>query len=266
MAKLTKKSYQRKAMVMGGVIFASCALFATGFAAFVVSSSASNGIGGSVNVGTISDASITIDSLNLTKNAFSFDAKEGDNTGRVRCDGTNFENLSTTVSGKFSPSNYVNEFTVELRIGTWNAEKKDVDLNEAAEKRIDDAITKKYIVAPTCWKNPVKLTFGTQITEAEEGEGSNKKKVASFSYEIAFKWGAHFAVDGVEENAKNPSEFYDETGVASTYPDTGENSYLNDLNKFYKTMTGVDNGSKAVPEMKFCVKLVASTSGSSRGA
>ena len=43
MAKLTKKSYQRKAMVMGGIVFASCALFATGFAAFVVSSSASYG-------------------------------------------------------------------------------------------------------------------------------------------------------------------------------------------------------------------------------
>lgn len=251
MAKLTKKSYQRKAMVMGGIIFASCALFATGFAAFVVSSSASYGIGGKVNVGTISDKSITFTDVALSDPNFSFDAKKDDNTGRVRWDKTNFENLETTVTGKFSPSDYVNEFTVELRLGTWADSNKDVTIDAAAEKRIDAAIEAGYIVAPACYKHPFKLSFsgeGAQITETEE-------KVASFTYKIAFQWGEHF-------NRMNPSEFYDQTGIASSYPDEGDGSYLNDLNKFYKTMTGVESGSTQTPlEMNFCVKLVASTSG-----
>ena len=256
MAKLTKKSYQRKAMVMGGIIFASCALFATGFAAFVVSSSASHGIGGKVNVGTISDKSITFTDVKLSETNFSFDAKEGDNTGRVRWDGTNSENLETTVTGKFSPSDYVNEFTVELRLGTWSGSSKDVAVDTDAEKRIDEAVKAGYIVTPACYQHPVKLSFssgeGAQITETV---GEDGVKVASFTYEIAFQWGEHF-------KGMNPSEFYDQTGIASSYPDEGVNSYRKDLNEFYKTMTGVENGSTQTPaEMNFCVKLVASTSG-----
>lgn len=254
MAKLTKKSYQRKAMVMGGIIFASCALFATGFAAFVVSSSASHGIGGKVNVGTISDKSITFTDVALSAPNFSFDAKKDDNSGRVRWDGTNSENLKTTVTGKFSPSDYVNEFTVELRLGNWDDSNKDVTVDTKAEARIDAAVAAGYIVAPRCYKNPVPLLFsgeGAQITET----GENGVKVASFTYEIAFQWGEHF-------KGMNPSEFYDQTGIASSYPDEGEKSYRNDLNKFYKTMTGVESGSSQTPlEMNFCVKLVASTSG-----
>ena len=256
MAKLTKKSYQRKAMVMGGIIFASCALFATGFAAFVVSSSASHGIGGKVNVGTISDKSIKFTDVKLSAPNFSFDAKKDDNSGRVRWDGTNSENLKTTVTGKFSPSDYVNEFTVELRLGNWDDSNKDVAVNAAAETRIQNAIDAGYIVAPACYQHPVKLSFspgeGAQITETD---GENGVKVASFTYEIAFQWGEHF-------KGKNPSEFYDQTGIASSYPDEGDGSYRNDLNKFYKTMTGVESGSTQTPlEMNFCVKLIASTSG-----
>ena len=72
---------------------------------------------------------------------------------------------------------------------------------------------------------------------------------------LGFRWGEAF-------HHMNPSEFYDQTGIASSYPDEGEKSYRNDLNKFYKTMTGVESGSTQTPlEMNFCVKLVASTSG-----
>ena len=252
MAKLTKKSYQRKAMVMGGIIFASCALFATGFAAFVVSSSASYGIGGKVNVGTISDKSITFTDVKLSAPNFSFDAKKDDNSGRVRWDGTNSENLETTVTGKFSPSDYVNEFTVELRLGNWDNSNKDVAVNDAAETRIKNAIDAGYIVAPACYQHPVKLSFPGEDANAKITVAEN---VASFTYKIAFQWGEHF-------NHMNPSEFYDQTGIASSYPDEGEKSYRNDLNKFYKTMTGVESGSTQTPlEMNFCVKLVASTSG-----
>ena len=58
MAKLTKKSYRRKRMLMGLALFMSVALISTGFAAWVISSSVEKESNSNVQVGTISDKSI----------------------------------------------------------------------------------------------------------------------------------------------------------------------------------------------------------------
>lgn len=257
MAKLTKKSYQRKAMVLGGIIFASCALFATGFAAFVVSASATSGVGGSVSVGTISDKAITIESK-LSTDKIVFDAREGDNTGRVRWDGTNFANLETHVSGTFKPSSYVNEFTVNLRMGTVAEDGKTINIDEAAEARMQAASEAGYIVLPACFgaDKAKKLEFGT---EQLKEDGSND--TATFNYDITFAWGNHF-------NGKNPSEYYDSNEGLSSYPDEtkdGKTGYLDDLKAFYKTMVGKDAPSDeeagSIPAQNFVVVLKADTSG-----
>ena len=75
MAKLTRKSYQRKAMVVGATAFAGIALVATGFAAWVISSSATKNVQGNVNVGVVSDKSIEL-TVKPIAGSFSFDAKE----------------------------------------------------------------------------------------------------------------------------------------------------------------------------------------------
>ncbi len=254
MAKLTKKSYQRKAMVLGGVIFASCALFATGFAAFVVSSSATSGVGGGISVGTISDKAITITSK-LSTDKIIFDALKDDNTGRVRWDGKNSANLTTTVSGTFTPSSYVNQFSVNLRMGTVGADGKTITFDKEAETRMQNAATNKYIVLPTCFGegNEQRLSFGSaSLTEDQS------KDTATFNYEISFAWGEHF-------KGQNPSVFYDTEEAKTSYPNEGEKSYLADLKAFYKTMTGVDAPSDAeagsIPVQNFVVVLNADTSG-----
>lgn len=265
MAKLTRKSYQRKAMVVGATAFAGIALVATGFAAWVISSSATKNVQGNVQVGTISEKSIEITGVEFkevdgTRNYFSFEPAKDDNTGRVRCDGTNSENLSLKVTGKYSPANYVNSFSIALRMGTVadNVFEADTD----AETRLTEAETANYITLPACWKDGVTVKTnaagivgedkGMTITVAEE----SGKKVATFTYTIFFAWGSHF-------NNMNPSLFYDSPDCPAQYEGDG---YKTDLIKFYEKMAGVTYD-KDHPEkdpfktLNFAILVTADTSG-----
>jgi len=278
MAKLTRKSYQRKAMVVGATAFAGIALMATGFAAWVISSSATRNVQGGVQVGTISNKSIEITNVEFeepgplgehetARKYFSFEPTKGDNSGRVRCDGKNWENLSLKVTGKYSPADYVNSFSIALRMGTVDT-KGDFAVDTAAEGRLSAAQTANYITLPTCWAGGttdgkgvtvntnatgiVGEPNGMAITVAEEGG----KKVATFTYTISFAWGSHF-------NNMNPSEYYDtEEGKTAHKGD----AYKTDLGEFYKTMTGEDYNPKVEPtesykKMNFAIIINADTSG-----
>lgn len=260
MAKLTRKSYQRKAMVVGATAFAGIALVATGFAAWVISSSATKNVQGNVNVGVVADKSIQLTVDPITEK-FSFDAKEGDNTGRVRCDGHNFENLSITVKGNYTNATMVNKFSIALRMGTMASETAEPVFDETAEGRFNTAAgeTKKYIVLPDC--------FGTNaVTFNTKGESIEGKRLtvtgdnATFEYKISFKWGDFF-------KGMNPSEYYD-TGDGALIPDA---KYKSDLKDFYSTLTGdteavepdITNGFK---KLNFVVVVTADTSGSATPA
>lgn len=283
MAKLTRKSYQRKAMVVGATAFAGIALVATGFAAWVISSSATKNVQGGVQVGTISNKSIEITEVKFeepgplgegetARKYFSFEPTKGDNTGRVRCDGVNWENLSLKVTGKYSPADYVNSFSIALRMGTVDT-KGDFAVDTAAEGRLSAAQTDNYITLPTCWAGGttdgkgvtvntnatgiVGEPNGMAITVAEEGG----KKVATFTYTISFAWGSHF-------KNMNPSEYYDTDEGKNSYKG---NAYLTDLGNFYKAMTGEEYNpdvepAKAYKEMNFAIIINADTSGAATPA
>lgn len=278
MAKLTRKSYQRKAMVVGATAFAGIALVATGFAAWVISSSATKNVQGGVQVGTISNKSIEITEVKFEKPGplgedetareyFSFEPTKGDNSGRVRCDGKNWENLSLKVTGKYSPADYVNSFSIALRMGTVDS-KGGFAVDAAAETRLADAQTANYITLPTCWAGGttdgkgvtvntnangiVGETKGMAITVAEEAG----KKVATFTYTISFAWGSHF-------NNMNPSEYYDTDEGKTAYKG---DAYKTDLGNLYKAMTGEDYNpevepTKAYKEMNFAIIVNADTNG-----
>lgn len=279
MAKLTRKSYQRKAMVVGATAFAGIALVATGFAAWVISSSATKNVQGGVQVGTISNKSIEITNVEFeepgplgkdetARKYFSFEPTKGDNTGRVRCDGVNWENLSLKVTGKYSPADYVNSFSIALRMGTVDEAKNEFTADTAAEGRLAAAQTANYITLPACWAGGttdgkgvtvntsstgiVGETNGMAITVAEEGG----KKVATFTYTISFAWGSHF-------NNMNPSEYYDTDEGKNSYKG---NAYLTDLGNFYETMTGEAYDPETKPtvaykSMNFAIIVNADTSG-----
>lgn len=277
MAKLTRKSYQRKAMVVGATAFAGIALVATGFAAWVISSSATKNVQGGVQVGTISNKSIKITEVDFeepgpvgagetARKYFSFEPTKGDNTGRVRCDGENWENLSLKVTGKYSPADYVNSFSIALRMGTVDG-KGDFTVDTQAETRLAAAQTANYITLPACWAGGTDGKGVTVNTNAAGIVGDAKdmaitikevdgKKVASFTYTISFAWGSHF-------NNMNPSEYYDTTEGENTYKG---NDYLTDLGNFYNAMTGKTYDPEAKPtkayeEMNFAIIVNADTSG-----
>lgn len=265
MAKLTRKSYQRKAMVVGATAFAGIALVATGFAAWVISSSATKNVQGNVQVGVVSDKSIKL-TVNQINDKFSFDAKQSDNTGRVRCDGKNWENLSITVSGEYTNPDMVNKFNIALRMGTVASEDADPVFDTEAEGRFTAAAAEpnKYIVLPTCF-GAAGVDFNTK-GETETGktltvDSDNSK--ATFSYTISFAWGDHFKDTEDTNNNLNPSEFYDSKTGTKNY---GGDKYKEDLNKFFKALTGKEAGTEeevkdGFATLNFVVVVTADTSG-----
>lgn len=278
MAKLTRKSYQRKAMVVGATAFAGIALVATGFAAWVISSSATKNVQGGVHVGTISEKSVTISDVTFkapgegdSRKFFSFEPDQNDKSGRVRCDGENWENLSLKVTGKYSPADYVNSFSIALRMGSVSDDVFTPDADD--EKQLEAAQDAGYITLPTCWtggsvikgnpeaKGVTVKTNGAGVTDSASGmkitiEEEAGKKVATFEYMISFVWGAHF-------DKMDPSLYYDTDKGKADHPG---DEYKTDLGKFFTAMTGQPytpgtETAKVYEEMPFAIIVTADTTG-----
>lgn len=175
MAKLTRNSYKRKIILFGVIVFMSIALISTGFAAWVMSQEKKQSTSGNVTVGAVTEGNIEVTLDELTVKDFKFEPKEGDDTGRVRSDGTNFESLTVTVTGTIKNTQFLKEATIKMNV-------KDA---------VKQAETAGYIILPECANSEVVLT----LTES----GTNEKK---FSYDITFKWGSKFG-------GENPGEYYD---------------------------------------------------------
>lgn len=214
----TRKSYKRKKIILGACLFASVALVSTGFAAWVIATQAETTQDGNISVGTVNDSSIEIKNVQLSKNSFVFEPKETDTTGRVRNDGTNFENLSVTVTGEISPAQYVTGATIEMTVPE--------SVKAAAASELN------YIVLPECVTTAQALTLNDK-----EGDTN----VKTFSYEIAFTWGNAF-------NGKNPGEYFDTD-------DTGKN--VSDAN-MKATLTSLHNTIQGDSEdLKFTITIKA---------
>lgn len=175
MAKLTRNSYKRKIILFGVIVFMSIALISTGFAAWVMSQEKKQSTSGNVSVGAVTEGNIEVILDELTVKDFKFEPKEGDDTGRVRSDGTNFESLTVTVTGTIKNTQFLKEATIKMNV-------KDA---------VKQAETAGYIILPECANSEVVLT----LTKS----GTNEKK---FSYNITFKWGSKFG-------GENPGEYYD---------------------------------------------------------
>lgn len=197
MAKLTKKSYKRKRVLMGLALFMSIALVSTGFAAWVISSSVEKNGDGNVSAGTVSDKSLELVINNAEDlGTIKFEPKKEDNSGRVRYEGNdsdNYESLSVTVTGQITKNpEYLGDLTIQL-----------VELNETGDAALDladsklakaAAANKNYISLPECFYNPIKLNA--------QGSTFYNTTDNTFSYKITFGWGSAFG--GV-----NPGYYYD---------------------------------------------------------
>ena len=177
MPKLTRKTYTRKLIAVGGLVFASVALISTGFAAFIISNNAKAEANSNVEIGTISTASLEFDAVSIVDNkSFKFDGALGDNEGRVTTSAGQAENLSITITGKIKNAQYLNKCTAKLTVPAG----------------LQAAVDKKYIVLPECASTEVEVTTGTP----------SANNIVEFTYTVEFAWGDAFG-------NINPSLFFD---------------------------------------------------------
>jgi hypothetical protein len=177
---LTRRSFKRKIIAVGVSLFSALALFATGFASWVISSDATREQDGNIQVGVVADKSITIENVALDVTTISFNPAVGDialpadtsdaawtaylaqnpnNTqdkgygGRVYNGDTNFESLKVTLTADITgfsetaASNNVSSMRIWLEVPD--------SVRETAAATPSRTIggqttTGKYIVLPLC--------------------------------------------------------------------------------------------------------------------
>lgn len=182
MARITRRSYKRKRIVMGVALFMSVALISSGFAAFVISSTAVGEGNGNVSVGTVSDKALTITLDKENIGSIIFDTFQEDNRGNVRADSTGpYENLSVTVSGTIGNYDFLGGLNFRLE--------------EDGTNNISAAVNKGYVQVPACMS-----TAGVDFTNAEIEKV--KRDEGRFSFTVNFGWGSAFA-------NLNPGEYFD---------------------------------------------------------
>ena len=118
MAKITRRSYKRKKVVLGVSIFASIALISTGFAAFVITKNAEANKDGNVVVGTVKDAAIGFVGVKQSADSFVFDCKADDDSGRVyyQDEGNGGERLTITITGGITNPYYLKSGTIQMTV------------------------------------------------------------------------------------------------------------------------------------------------------
>lgn len=186
MSRITKRSYKRKVILFGLLIFMSIALISTGFAAWIMSTNAEATKPGNVSVGIVEGGVLEFSDVELDNQDFLFEPASGDTTGRVKAETDdegntiNTESLTVKLTAKISPVEDVETIKYVLVIP------------ESVQKAADAG----YIVLPT----------GASV-DAQVKTVLDSTKYASGEFEITFefKWGTKFG--GV-----NPSLYYDEAG------------------------------------------------------
>ncbi|MBQ9785541.1 MAG: hypothetical protein IJW29_08565 [Clostridia bacterium] len=204
MKKFTRRSYNRKLIVFALSMFMAISLVTVGFAAWVMSAvTNAQHDADVVKVAVISDASmtVTIDQWDAEQgkwvgNVLTFDAAEGDNTGRIRAafdsEGVQqgVENLTMTISGKVTHPEMLTGLKVTIDI---------------ADTGLDEAMAAGYIKAAGL--RDLAWTDGKLIIDILTPEYLNWNATdGTFSYTLQFIWGDYFG-------GLNPSEFYDSTTV-----------------------------------------------------
>lgn len=244
MARFTRRSYRRRKLFVGISLFTSVALISTGFASWIISLNAKGEIGGDVNVGTVTDSSVTIEinreyedeeKTREIKPRFVFGSDANDTTGRIRNNGVeaDYENFTVNVSGKIKNCQYVTSTTIELIV----------------PEGVIKAAEAGYIVLPEC---VVAGEGDTKTTLDLVGTGTEK----TFNYDIEFEWGTKFG--GV-----NPGVYYD---VDPTGKQVSGDDMLAELAEFRRLMLGLDDtvsdedALEATGNLTFSVVIEALTS------
>lgn len=221
--RLTRNAYKRKIILFGLLVFLGIGLVSTGFASWMMSSSAKSESSGNVSVGIIQSANLEFDSIELYKLQeyynpvtneysvdevlvtsletglegfiFSFEPHLNDSTGRVHYGESEFgsESLTMIIRGVVGPVSVLRDVTISIELPDF----------------IEQAVAAGYIDVPECYTKPKVLTLGHGLEVSNE----DTRKV-QFEYTISFKWGSAF-------NYMNPGSYFDEdpSGMNATMDD-----------------------------------------------
>ena len=257
MSKITRRSYKRKKIVMGIALFGAIGLVSTGFAAWVLSASASKDQGMSIKVGEVDNKSmeVVVDGLYKTSevegiekasgvgsgvsayNKFSLNPKSSDTTGRVRWGQLDSddepENMSVTIFGHVNNAQNLKEaaqggLTILLKgdvpTALTTASTAGTYLLEGVAQNRD-----AYIGLPACFSSAQNINYTL------EGDAT---KVAYFRYDVAFTWGDEF-------NNQNPSEYFDGDGITVTMDKV--EAMLNDMKALVNSVGAFEVTITAIP-------------------
>ena len=228
MSKITGKSYRRKKIVMGAVLFGSVGLVSTGFAAWVLAAPTSSTKETSVEVGTITDKNMAFENVELYRTAdgsdstvYRFEPLASDLSGRVRYSGE-AECISLTFSATINHSENLGDITAQLLYKSGGEADSNLDANG-----IVSAVNKHYVVAPEAFT--LNSEQQLKIYDVNNAPADNKIQIISnqtdgsgvgtfkFKYEVKFQWGSFF-------NGKNPGVYFDEDAAGLALPTGDANS------------------------------------------
>ncbi len=236
--RLTRRSFRRKLIMFGASIFASLAVTATGFAAWVLSQDAVAETEGGVEVGSVSDVGVEIKDLEFLKdgttpiNNFVFEPAKDDNDGRVRWDSkaqtpkyedldlnlswtvTNYQNVTSSFIEFKVPANIqaaIDNGYISTPVGFTPVPKSETETNVQKTEVIEGATY--YIYQYTF--SPITTTGHDDVADWTVKDENGGKNI-DFDFILKFNWGKEFSADGTEGSiGQNPSVYYD-----SPYADT----------------------------------------------
>ena len=247
MARLTKKSFRRKRILLGLSMFLSIAMISTGFAAWVISTDIQSENNGNVNVGTVTDAKMEFDLVLPTELEINFEPTADDKDGRVTAgleEGAKYENLKFEITGSVKQATYLKTVTFEF----------EVPANVVA------AMEANYIVFDH-------EALGLTYSDKKEGDtlvSRTYTKTVNFSLDddtavatidkitVEFKWGPVFG-------NVNPGKYYDEVPAGKEISDAVMKTTLEDFYKLVYGATDATTGTAdgTAPQFKVTLKATA---------
>ena len=231
--KLTRRAFNRRLIAFAASILTSVSLASVGVTSFILSSNVEETEGGNVEVGAISEAAMEFVNLTLGDNPdFIFEAAEGDDTGRIRSDLKNFENLTITISGRLEHSQYLDRITLFLQL----------------PEGVQQAVEEGFLRAPACAYEETTVARREDFTATASG-------TISFTFSVSFEWGELFG-------GMNPSLYFDSDAGLKAYnddemeqvlrhfrslvygiedPNAGSEEFIPGYDKYYLTITAYTN-------------------------
>ena len=179
---------------------------------------------GEIRVGTIESSSLTLKDVSFSQTRFCFEPKEGDYSGRVRCNSKKAEVLSSTLSFRYTNASSVRGFQLILFLPEG--------LKEAARKN--------YLLLPEAASKEEGATIPAEkpyISDyVVDGEVSSSEK--RFAYPISFSWGSFF-------HEMNPGEYYDEDEAGKRVSDEEMEATLKDFYSLVEVSRKTEEGKEA---------------------